>query len=158
MVSVLLSEGLTVSLKFLIEIMNLNNFTIKAQEAIQHAFQVAQGNNQQAVETGHILKGLFHAAENVVGFLMKKLGVETGIFQQAADKIVESYPRVTGGEQYISSPANRVLQKALSLAQEMGDQFVSVEHILVALLDAGDSVSRLMKDNGITTKELAKSH
>jgi ATP-dependent Clp protease ATP-binding subunit ClpB len=137
--------------------MNLNNFTIKAQEAIQHAFQVAQGNNQQAVETGHILKGLFHGAENVVGFLMKKLGVETGIFQQAADKIVQSYPRVTGGEQYISSTANRMLQKALSLAQEMGDQFVSVEHILMALLDAGDSVSRLMKDNGIARKELQKA-
>ncbi len=137
--------------------MNLNNFTIKAQEAIQHAFQVAQGNNQQAVETGHILKGLFHSAENVVGFLMKKLGVETAIFQQAADKIVEGYPKVTGGEQYVSSPANRVLQKSLALAQEMGDQFVSVEHILVALLDAGDSVSRLMKDNGITRKELQKA-
>lgn len=137
--------------------MNLNNFTIKAQEAIQHAFQVAQGNNQQALETGHILKGLFHAAENVVGFLMKKLGADTGIFQQAAGKIVESYPKVTGGEQYVSSSANRVLQKALSLAQEMGDQFVSVEHILLALLDAGDSVSRLMKDNGITRKELQKA-
>ncbi len=137
--------------------MNLNNFTIKAQEAIQYAFQVAQGNNQQSVETGHILKGLFHSAENVVGFLMKKLGVETGIFQQAADKIVESYPKVTGGEQYISSSTNRVLQKSLALAQEMGDQFVSVEHILMALLDAGDSVSRLMKDNGITRKELQKA-
>jgi ATP-dependent Clp protease ATP-binding subunit ClpB len=137
--------------------MNLNNFTIKAQEAIQHAFQVAQGNNQQAVETGHILKGLFHAAENVVEFLMKKLGVETGIFHQAADKIVESYPKVTGGDQYISSSANRVLQKSLALAQEMGDQFVSVEHILIALLDAGDSVSRLMKDNGIAKKDLQKA-
>ncbi len=137
--------------------MNLNNFTIKAQEAIQHAFQIAQGNNQQSVETGHILKGLFHAAENVVGFLMKKLGVETGIFQQAADKIVESYPRVTGGDQYVSSQANKVLQKSLALAQEMGDQFVSVEHILLALLDANDAVSRLMKDNGIVRKELQKA-
>jgi ATP-dependent Clp protease ATP-binding subunit ClpB len=137
--------------------MNLNNFTIKAQEAIQHAFQIAQGNNQQSVEPGHILKGLAHSAENVLEFLMKKLGVNTAIFQKAADKIIESYPRVTGGEQYISSTSNRVLQKSLALAQEMGDQFVSVEHILLALLDAGDSVSRLMKDSGISKDELQKA-
>jgi ATP-dependent Clp protease ATP-binding subunit ClpB len=137
--------------------MNLNNFTIKAQEAIQHAFQIAQGNNQQSVETGHILKGLTHSAENVLEFLMKKLGVNTAVFQKAADKIVESYPKVTGGEQYISSTANRVLQKSLALAQEMGDQFVSVEHILLALIDAGDSVSRLMKDSGISKDELKKA-
>ena len=137
--------------------MNLNNFTIKAQEAIQHAFQIAQGNNQQSVETGHILKGLAHSAENVLEFLMKKLGVNTAVFQKAADKIIESYPKVTGGEQYISSTTNRVLQKSLALAQEMGDQFVSVEHILLALLDAGDSVSRLMKDSGISKNELQKA-
>jgi len=106
--------------------MNLNNFTIKAQEAIQHGFQIAQGNNQQATETGHILKGLTHSAENVVEFLLKKLGVNTSIFQQALDKIIESYPRVTGGDQYLSSTANRVLQKSLALAQKMGDQYVSV--------------------------------
>ncbi|MCG6187016.1 ATP-dependent chaperone ClpB [Maribellus maritimus] len=134
--------------------MNLNNFTIKAQEAIQHGFQIAQGYNQQSIETGHLLKGLLHSAENVVNFLLKKLGVNTAIFQQALDKIIESYPKVTGGEQYLSSSANKVLQKSLALAQEMGDQFVSVEHILLALLEAGDSVSHLMKDNGIAKKEL----
>ncbi len=137
--------------------MNLNNFTIKGQEAIQHAFQVAQGNNQQGIETGHILKGLFHSAENVVGFLLKKLDVNLGIFVQALDKIVESYPKVTGGDQYLSSEANRVLQKSVGLAQEMGDQYVSVEHILLGLLDTGDSVSRLMKDNGISKKEMQKA-
>lgn len=137
--------------------MNLNNFTIKAQEAVQHASQIAQGNNQQAIETGHILKGLTHSAENVLEFLLKKLGVNTTVFQQALDKIVESYPKVSGGEQYLSSSANRVLQKSLALAQEMGDQYVSVEHILLATLDASDSVSRLMKDNGITKKDLQKA-
>jgi ATP-dependent Clp protease ATP-binding subunit ClpB len=137
--------------------MNLNNFTIKAQEAVQHASQIAQGNNQQAIETGHILKGLTHSAENVMEFLLKKLGVDTTIFQQALDKIIESYPKVSGGDQYLSSAANRVLQKALALAQEMGDQFVSVEHILLAMLDANDSASRLMKDNGITKKDLQKA-
>ncbi|MFA7490842.1 MAG: ATP-dependent chaperone ClpB [Mariniphaga sp.] len=137
--------------------MNLNNFTIKSQEAVQQAFLIAQGNNQQSIEPAHILKGLMHAAGNVVDFLLKKLGVNTAVFQQAADRIIESYPRVTGGEPYISNTANRVLQKALALAQEMGDQYVSVEHILMALLDAGDSVSRLMKDNGMTQKDLKKA-
>ncbi|MCY1719733.1 ATP-dependent chaperone ClpB [Prolixibacteraceae bacterium Z1-6] len=134
--------------------MNFNNFTIKSQEAIQQAFQVAQGNNQQAIETGHILRGLIHSAENVVDFLLKKLGVNTGIFQQAIDKIIESYPKVSGGEQYLSSTANQMLQKALGLAQEMGDQYVSVEHVLLALLEGKDSISRLMKDNGISKKDL----
>jgi ATP-dependent Clp protease ATP-binding subunit ClpB len=137
--------------------MNLNNFTIKAQEAIQHAFQIAQANNQQSVETGHILKGLTHSAENVLDFLMKKLGVNTSVFQKAADRIIDSYSKVTGGEQYISSTSNRVLQKSLAQAQKMGDQFVSVEHILLALLDAGDSVSHLMKDSGISKDELQKA-
>ncbi len=75
-------------------------------------------------------------------------------FTRRLDKVVESYPKVTGGEQYLSNTANRVLQKAVGLAQEMSDQFVSVEHILLALLDAGDSVSQMMKDNGIAKKEL----
>lgn len=134
--------------------MNFNNFTIKAQEAVQFASQIARGNNQQAIETGHIFKGLFHSGENVIFFLLKKLGVNVPVFQQAIDKIVESYPKVTGGEQYLSNNANRVLQKANSLAQEMGDQFVSVEHILISMLEAGDSVSHMMKDSGISKDDL----
>ena len=134
--------------------MNLNNFTIKAQEAIQFAFQIAQGNNQHAVETGHLFKGLFHSAENVIGFLLKKLDVNVTLFQTTIDKIIESYPKVTGGEQYVSNSANRVLQKSVALAQEMGDQCVSVEHILISMLDSGDAVSRLMTDSGIRKEEL----
>ena len=137
--------------------MNLNNLTIKSQEALQHAFQVAQGNNQQAIETGHILKGLFSEAENVVQYLMKKLGVNTSLMLLALDKIIESYPRVTGGEPYLSNTSNRALQKALALAQEMGDQFVSVEHILLALLDSGDEVARMLKDSGAAKDDLIKA-
>jgi len=137
--------------------MNFNNFTIKSQEALQHAFQVAQGNNQQAIETGHILKGLIHEAESVILFLFKKLGVNTNVLIMALDKVIESYPRVTGGEQYLSNAANRAMQKALALAQEMGDQFVSVEHILLSLLDAGDSVSQMLKDSGIQKDALKKA-
>nr|WP_319999236.1 ATP-dependent chaperone ClpB [uncultured Draconibacterium sp.] len=134
--------------------MNFNNFTIKSQEAIQQAFQIAQGNNQQAIETGHILRGVLHSAENVTGFLLKKLDVNLPVFTQALDQIIQSYPKVSGAEQYLSSGANQVLQKALGLAQEMGDQYVSVEHILIALLEVKDNTSRLMKDNGIAKKEL----
>jgi ATP-dependent Clp protease ATP-binding subunit ClpB len=137
--------------------MNFNNFTIKSQEALQHAFQVAQGNNQQAIETGHILKGLIHEAESVILFLFKKLGVNTNILLMALDKVIESYPRVTGGEQYLSNTSNRAMQKGLALAQEMGDQFVSVEHILLSLLDAGDSVSQMLKDSGVQKDTLKKA-
>jgi ATP-dependent Clp protease ATP-binding subunit ClpB len=137
--------------------MNFNNFTIKSQEAIQHAFQVAQGNNQQAIEPGHLLKGLISEAESVVMFLFKKLGVNTNILMMALDKVVESYPKVTGGEQYLSNTMNRTMQKSLALAQEMGDQFVSVEHILLALLDAGDAVSQMLKDSGVQKEPLRKA-
>ncbi|WP_321371450.1 ATP-dependent chaperone ClpB [uncultured Draconibacterium sp.] len=134
--------------------MNFNNFTIKSQEAIQQAFQIAQGNNQQAIETGHILRGVLHSAENVTEFLLKKLDVNVPIFKQALDQIIQSYPKVSGAEQYLSSGANQALQKALAMAQEMGDQYVSVEHILMALLEVKDNTSRLMKDNDISKKEL----
>jgi ATP-dependent Clp protease ATP-binding subunit ClpB len=137
--------------------MNFQNFTIKSQESLQYAFQVAQGNNQQAIETGHLLKGLIHEAESVVLYLLKKLGVNTNLFQQLLDRIIESYPHVSGGEQYLSNAASRSLQKATALAQEMGDQFVSVEHILLALLDAGDQVSSMMKESGVEKEELKKA-
>jgi ATP-dependent Clp protease ATP-binding subunit ClpB len=137
--------------------MNYSNFTIKAQEALQQAFQIAQGNNQQALETGHILKGLFSEADNIVQYLLRKIGVNTQVLQQALDKIVESYPRVVGGEQYVSNGASRAVQKASALAQEMGDQFVSVEHLLLALLDNGDNVSQLLKDAGAGRDELKKA-
>ena len=136
------------------EIMNFNNLTIKSQEAVQHAFEVARVNQQQAIENGHLLKGLLHAAENVTDFLLKKLGVNTGIFQQALDKIVESYPKVSGGEQYLSGNTNKVLQKSVDISRKMGDQFVSVEHVLMALLETGDTISTLLKDNGVSRKEL----
>jgi ATP-dependent Clp protease ATP-binding subunit ClpB len=134
--------------------MNFNNFTIKSQEAVQHAFEIAQGKQQQAIETGHILKGLFHEAENVTGFLLNKVGANPGVIQQALDRIVDSYPKVTGGEPYLSSDANKALQKSISIMQEMNDQFVSIEHILMGLLETGDQISRLLKDSGVGRKQL----
>jgi len=134
--------------------MNFDNFTIKAQEAVNQAVKIAEGNNQQAIETGHLLKGLMVNAESVTGFLLKKLGVNVVIFNATIDKIIVSYPKVTGGESYLSSAANSAVQKAVSISQKMGDQYVSVEHLLLGLLDGSDSVSRLMKDSGISHKEL----
>ncbi|MCX6238114.1 MAG: ATP-dependent chaperone ClpB [Bacteroidia bacterium] len=134
--------------------MNFDNFTIKAQEAVNQAVKIAEGNNQQAIETGHLLKGLMVNAESVTGFLLKKLGVNIVIFNAALDKIIVSYPKVTGGESYLSSAANSAVQKAVSISQKMGDQYVSVEHLLLGLLDGSDQVSRLMKDSGISHKEL----
>jgi ATP-dependent Clp protease ATP-binding subunit ClpB len=134
--------------------MNFNNFTIKSQEAVQYAFTVAQGKQQQAIETGHLLKGLFHESENVTGFLLKKVGANPVVIQQALDRIVESYPKVTGGEPYLSNDANRALQKSISIMQEMNDQFVSIEHVLMGLLDSGDQISRLLKDSGVNKKDL----
>jgi len=134
--------------------MNLNNFTIKSQEAIQHAFTIAKGKQQQAIETGHILKGLFHEAENVTGFLIKKVGANPATVLQTLDRIVDSYPKVTGAESYLSADANKALQKSIAIMQKMNDQFVSVEHILLGLLEAGDVVSRMLSDSGINRKDL----
>ncbi|WP_423127972.1 ATP-dependent chaperone ClpB [Gaoshiqia sp. Z1-71] len=134
--------------------MNFNHFTIKSQEALQHAFEIAGGKQQQAIENGHVLKGLLHAAENVTGYLLKKLGVNLPVFQQALDRVVDTYPKVSGGEQYLSGDTNKALQKAMDISRKMGDQFVSVEHILLALLETGDTISTLLKDNGVTRKDL----
>src|ERR1035437_10293146 len=137
--------------------MNFDNFTIKAQEAVNQAVKIAEGNNQQAIETGHLLKGLMVNAESVTGFLLKKLGVNAVMFNAALDKIIASYPKVTGGESYLSSAVNSAVQKSTSIAQKMGDQYVSVEHLLLGLLDGSDQVSRLMKDSGISHIELEEA-
>jgi ATP-dependent Clp protease ATP-binding subunit ClpB len=134
--------------------MNLNNFTIKSQEAIQQAFSIAQGYNQQAIEPAHLLKGIISQSESIVGFILRKLGVNPSTFDAVLTKMLESYPKVSGGEQYLSSSANRVLQKSIDFSKELGDQFVSVEHIFQGLLTSGDQVSQMMKDAGITEKEL----
>jgi len=134
--------------------MNLNNFTIKSQEAIQQAQQIALGMEHQSIETGHILKGILEVDENVAPFILKKLGVNVSIFKQALDKITESYPKVSGGNQYLSQNANKVIQKASSLIKEFGDEYVSIEHLLLGLLAGSDSISQLLKDNGVKEKEM----
>lgn len=134
--------------------MNLNNFTIKAQEAIQHGFDVAEGNKQQVVENGHLLKGILAVDENVSNYLLKKLGVNVPNLEKVLNKIIESYPRVTGGDRFLSRDAQSALQKAIDYAKEFGDSFSTIEHILLGFLTTGDSIAEMLKDNGISEKLL----
>lgn len=134
--------------------MNLNNFTIKSQEVIQKAVEIARGYSHQAVEPAHLLKAIMEESEGIVGFLLRKLGVSPGTFDAVLNRMLEGLPKVSGGEQYLSNAANRVLQKALEYSKAMGDQFVSVEHILLGLVVAGEQIGQMMKDAGITEKEL----
>src|SRR6218665_2526450 len=127
--------------------MNLNNFTIKSQEAVQQAVQIATVNGQQAIENGHILKGIMDADDNVTPFILKKLNVNVPMFQQALDKIVESYPKVAGAQPYLSNAANQAISKASTYLKEFGDEYVSIEHLLLAILSTKDTISQLMKDN-----------
>jgi ATP-dependent Clp protease ATP-binding subunit ClpB len=134
--------------------MNLNNYTIKSQEALQAATQEALTNGQQAIETGHILKGILTVDENVTPFLLKKVGVNVDTFQAAVESQVKSYPKIDGGQPYLSNKATQVLGKATNFLKQFGDEYVSIEHMLLALLDAGDTISQLMKDSGVSEKQL----
>jgi ATP-dependent Clp protease ATP-binding subunit ClpB len=134
--------------------MNLNNFTIKSQEAVQKAMQIATVNGQQAIENGHILKGILEVDENVTPFLLKKLNVNTQMFSLALDKIVEGYPKVSGGQPFLSNHANQAISKASTYLKEFGDEYVSIEHLLLAILSTKDTISQLLKDNGVNEKDL----
>ena len=134
--------------------MNFNNYTIKAQEAVQKATEIAEGNQQQAIETGHLLKGLFQSDENVLSFLAKKLGVNLNILTPRLDTIVAGYPKVSGGSPYLSNEAAAALQRATNFLKEFDDEYVSVEHLLLGLLGGKDAVATLMKDAGFNEKDL----
>lgn len=137
--------------------MNLNNLTIKSQEAIQQAVTIAQGYGHQAVEPVHLLKGILSQAENISAYLLKKLGVNPSTFDAAITRILESLPKVSGGDNYLSSASHRVIQKANDFTRELGDQFVSVEHLLLGILSYGDQASQVMKDAGIAQTDLIKA-
>ncbi|AOM76040.1 ATP-dependent chaperone ClpB [Pedobacter steynii] len=137
--------------------MNFNNFTIKAQEAIQQASEIAQGNQQQAIETAHILKGLLTVDENVVSYVLKKLNVNLNVLGQHLDSQIAKFPKVSGSSPYLTSGSNSALQKAQSYLKEFKDEFVSVEHLLLGLLSVNDQTSKLLKDQGVTEKDLKKA-
>ncbi len=134
--------------------MNFNNFTIKSQEAIEKATQIAADYQHQAIETTHILKGMLSTDENVVPYILKKLNLNLNVINQTLDSILLSYPKVNGGNPYLTSDANKALLNANNYLKEFGDEFVSVEHLLLGILSVNDTASKLLKDNGVTEKEL----
>ncbi len=134
--------------------MDFKNFTIKAQEAVQKATELAGANQQQAIETGHLLKALLQNDENTLAFLGKKVGANMANLGQRLDAIVLAYPKVSGGSPYMANDAANAVQRANTQMKEMGDEFVSVEHLLLGILSGKDSVASLLKDNGFTEKDL----
>ena len=134
--------------------MNLNNFTIKSQEAVQKAVELVTRQNQQSIEATHLLKAVILTGESVVNFLFQKLGINPQGLNAALDRKIASYPKVEGGEPYLSREANAVLQKAVDYCGKMGDQYVSLEHIILALFSEGSDASQMLKDAGMTEKEL----
>ena len=137
--------------------MNFNNYTIKAQEAVQKASEIAVGNQQQAIETAHLLKALLLVDENVVSHLLKKLNVNVMHVEDELDKQIATFAKVSGSNIYLSSSANTALQKAQSYLKEFKDEFVSIEHMLLGILHAGDRTASLLKDQGVTEKDLKKA-
>lgn len=134
--------------------MNFNNFTIKSQEAVQQAVNLVQSRGQQAIEPEHLLAGVLKVGENVTNFIFQKLGVNGQQIETVLDKQIASLPKVSGGEPYLSRDANEVLQKAVEFSKSLGDEYVSLEAIILALLNVKSTVSTILKDAGITDKEL----
>ncbi len=137
--------------------MTLENFTIKAQEAVQEAVNSAQRASQQVIEPVHILKGVMEKAPDVVTFIFQKMGVNNQHFSQLVDSEMQHLPRVQGGQPYLSNEANQVLVKAQDISKQWGDQFVSVEPVLLALLEVNSTASRMMKDAGMNAKDMEKA-
>ena len=138
--------------------MNLNNFTIKSQEAIQKATEIATAKQNQSIEPSHLLKGILMVDENVAPYLLRKLNVNFDVFSKELDTLIDSLPQVSGGgEQYLSSNSNRALQKAEEIASEFKDEFISVEHLLLGILAVNDAASRLLKSNGVNDNDLREA-
>ncbi len=137
--------------------MNLNNFTIKSQEAIQRASEIAKSKSHQSIEPAHILKGVIEIAENITGFIFNKLGINTNNLTAVLDAHIDTFPKVSGGgDIYLSSAGHSVLQNAIKISEKRGDKYVSTESILVAVLDSKDKAGQIMKDAGVTKSDLLK--
>ena len=134
--------------------MNFNNFTIKSQEAVQEALNLAKSRGQQAIEPVHVMQGVMKVGENVTNFIFQKLGMNGQQIALVLDKQTDSLPKVSGGEPYLSRETNEVFQKATQYSKEMGDEFVSLEHLLLALLTVKSTVATILKDAGMTEHEL----
>ncbi len=132
--------------------MNFNNFTIKSQEAIQQAQQIAQGYGHQQIENEHILKAIFEVDENAVPFILKKLNVNIPVVKQILEKQLESFPKVSGGDIMLSREANKTVIDASNVAKKMEDEYVSIEHLLLAILNSKSAIAQSLKDQGVTEK------
>ncbi len=137
--------------------MNFNNFTIKSQEAVQQAVQLVSQNGQQAIEAVHLLKAVMMTGESITNFLFQKLGVNQQNVMKVVDAQIASLPKVSGGEPYLSGEANAILQKAIDYSSKMGDQYVSLEPIILALFTEKSTASQILKDAGVTENELRKA-
>ncbi len=134
--------------------MNFNNYTIKSQEVLQKATEIASGNQHQAIETGHLARAILLSDENLISFLLKKLGIAKGSLEEQIDKVIKSYAKVSGGQPYLSNDAAKALQNAEKHLKEFGDDFVAVEHIILGLIEGNDKVSQLLKNEGFDKKDL----
>ena len=137
--------------------MNFNNFTIKSQEAVQQAIQLVQSRGQQAIEPEHLLAGVLKVGENVTNFIFQKLGMNGQQVAMVLDRQIASLPKVTGGEPYLSRAANEVLQKSVEYSKELGDEYVSLEAMLLAILNVKGNASTILKDAGMIDKELRRA-
>ena len=134
--------------------MNLNNFTIKSQEAIQRAQQLAQEYGHQQLENEHVFKAIFEVDENVTPFLLQKLNVNLPLLQQILESTLESFPKVTGGEIMLSREANKAMNEASIIAKKMNDEYVSIEHLILAIFETKSKIAQILKDQGVTKKGL----
>ncbi|MPT35265.1 MAG: ATP-dependent chaperone ClpB, partial [Flavobacterium sp.] len=134
--------------------MNFNNLTIKSQEALQQAQQIAQGSGHQQIENEHIFKGILEVDENVAPFILKKLNVNVNLFKQILDSTIQSFPKVSGSELMFSRDAGTTLNEAANIAKKMNDEYVSIEHLLLAIFKSKSKVAQILKDQGVTEKGL----
>ncbi|HLS10903.1 MAG TPA: ATP-dependent Clp protease ATP-binding subunit, partial [Flavobacteriaceae bacterium] len=134
--------------------MNFNNFTIKSQEAVQRAQQIAQGHSHQQIENEHLFQGILEVDQNVMPFLLKKLDVNEALLKQIIEKQLESFPKVEGGDIMLSREASRTVSGASIIARKMDDEYVSIEHLLLAIFDSKSPVAQAIKDQGVTKKNL----
>ncbi|MDP4760765.1 MAG: ATP-dependent chaperone ClpB [Crocinitomicaceae bacterium] len=134
--------------------MDFQKFTIKTQEAVQQAQNIAEAKGHQSIETGHLLQGILEVDQEVIPYILKKLNINQGMLQAALGRIVDTYPKVSGGQVYLSPAANRVFQSAIGTLKEFGDEYVSIEILFYSLLDSSDTIGKLLKDNKLSKSTL----
>ncbi|MDE6127004.1 MAG: type VI secretion system ATPase TssH, partial [Muribaculaceae bacterium] len=134
--------------------MNFNSFTIKSQEAIQKALEITRSAGQQQIEPVHLLKGIISEGESLVKFIFQKVGANLAVAEQQIDREIAAMPKVSGGEPYLSRTSNDVLQKAIDISKKMGDEYVTLEAMLLAIFDINSQASTILKDSGLNSKEL----